>query len=94
MAYMITDECVNCGGCMGMCANNAIIETKGRTYIEPDRCSECVGINWSPMCPTICAFAAIKADPNRREKWEELMAKWQKLHPKEKPGSPIGWWGA
>ena len=87
MAYMITDDCVNCGGCPEICQNQAIIETEDSTYIDPDRCTECVGIHSSSLCVPTCAFAAIKPDPEHQETREELLAKFKKLHPHETPRS-------
>jgi len=85
MAYKITDECFNCGGCMEICENQAIYETEEKSEIDPDRCTECVGVFSSPMCADICSVNAPKPDPEHRESREELLAKWKRLHPAEVP---------
>ncbi len=85
MAYKITDECINCGGCMEICQDRAIIETETTTVIDPSRCTECVGIFENQMCADVCAFDAVKPDPKHRETRDELLGKWQRLHPKETP---------
>ncbi len=85
MAYKITDLCTNCGGCAEICENGAILEEEDRTVIDPDRCTECVGIFKSQMCADVCSVNACAPDPERRETREELLAKWRRLHPAETP---------
>lgn len=87
MAYKITDDCVDCGGCAEICENKAIIETEDSTYIDPDRCTECVGIHSASLCIPVCAFRAIVLDPEHKETRDELLAKFKKLHPHETPRS-------
>ena len=41
MAYVITDECVACGGCAGVCPVEAISEGDGKYVIDADVCAEC-----------------------------------------------------
>jgi len=44
MAYMVTEDCILCGVCEAECPNEAISDG-GVTYvIDPDRCTECVGL--------------------------------------------------
>ncbi len=85
MAYKITDECINCGGCIEICENRAIYETAEKSEIDPARCTECVGVFESQMCADVCSVNASKADPAHRETREQLMAKWKKIHPNEVP---------
>ena len=85
MAFMITDECINCGGCMEICENRAIYETEEKSEIDPSRCTECVGISQRQMCADVCSVNAPRPDPNYRETREELLEKWRKLHPGETP---------
>lgn len=85
MAYKITDDCINCGGCIEICENRAIYETDEKSEIDPTRCTECVGVFESQMCADVCSVNAPKPDPARRETREELLAKWKKLHPNEVP---------
>ena len=85
MAYKITDECINCGGCVEICENRAIYETDEKSEIDPERCTECVGVFETQMCADICSVNAVKPDPAHREPREKLLAKWKKLHPNEVP---------
>ncbi len=85
MAYKITDACYNCGGCALICENQAIIEEEARTYIDPDKCTECVGIFPTAMCADSCSVDACKPDTAYQETRAELLAKWKKLHPYETP---------
>ena len=41
MAYVITDECVSCGTCAGVCPVEAISEGDGKYVIDADVCAEC-----------------------------------------------------
>ena len=41
MAYVITDECVACGTCAGVCPVEAISEGDGKYVIDADVCAEC-----------------------------------------------------
>jgi len=85
MAYKITDECINCGGCVEICENGAIIEEEEITIIDPSKCTECVGIFKTPMCADVCSVDACKPDPEHQETREELLEKWRRLHPRETP---------
>jgi ferredoxin len=49
MAYVITDECVECGACVPECPEEAISE--GEPYvIDPELCSDCG--TCAEVCPT------------------------------------------
>ncbi|MBI2868897.1 MAG: YfhL family 4Fe-4S dicluster ferredoxin [Chloroflexi bacterium] len=85
MAYKITEECISCGACEPECQNIAITEGDTVYIIDPDKCTECVGNFESPKCAEVCPVDACKPDEARKESREELLAKWQKLHPGEKP---------
>ena len=85
MAYKIIEDCINCGGCAEACENRAITDEETCSVIDPDKCTECVGIFPTPMCADVCPVDACKPDPEHQETREELLAKWQKLHPKETP---------
>lgn len=85
MAYKIIEDCIGCGACEGECANEAISEGESIYVIDPDRCTECVGNFESPRCAEICPVEACVADPEHAESQDELLAKWQRLHPGEKP---------
>ena len=85
MAYKITYECINCGGCVEICQNQAITEEETTTVIDPSKCTECVGIYETPMCADVCSVDAVKPDPEHRETRDQLLEKWRRLHPKETP---------
>ncbi|NTW50285.1 MAG: 4Fe-4S dicluster domain-containing protein [Chlorobiales bacterium] len=94
MAYMITDDCLNCGTCIAECPNMAIYqngdtwELFGEThpaiddqhyYIVPDKCTECAGFHDVPQCVAVCPTDACVADPNFRETPEALLEKKRRL---------------
>lgn len=85
MAYKITDKCMNCGSCLEGCENKAIVEEEDRTYIDCTRCTECVGVYFSPMCVDLCSQGAPQPDLEHPETRDELLAKWKKMHPYETP---------
>jgi len=85
MAYKITDDCISCGACEAECQNGAISEGEDTFVIDPDRCTECVGNAESPRCVEICAMGAPAPDPEHQESKEQLLEKWQSLHPGEAP---------
>jgi ferredoxin len=83
MAYKITDECIGCGACAMECKNEAISEGEEIYVIDPDKCTECVGNFESPRCAEVCPVEAAVPDPEHVESRDELLAKWQRLHPGE-----------
>jgi len=85
MAYRITDDCINCGACEADCANEAISEGEEIYVIDHDKCTECVGNFESPKCVETCPVDACEPDPDHVETREQLLAKWQRLHPGETP---------
>ncbi|MBI2934071.1 MAG: YfhL family 4Fe-4S dicluster ferredoxin [Chloroflexi bacterium] len=85
MAIRITEECITCGACEPECENKAISEGEPTYIIDPDKCTECVGISDTPKCAEVCSVDCCKPDPNRVESYEQLLAKWQKLHPGQTP---------
>lgn len=60
VAYLITADCVACGGCVDECPHGAIVEGEddGISMIDPDRCDDC-GLCVSSYC---CPAAAIVKD--------------------------------
>jgi len=85
MAYRITEECISCGACAMECQNEAISEGEETYVINPEKCTECVGNFESPKCVEVCPVDAAVPDPEYVESHDELLAKWQKLHPGEIP---------
>ena len=86
MAYKITDECISCGACEAECQNNAISEGETIYLIDPDKCTECVGIAESPTCAATCPIDnCCIPDPEHVESREQLLEKWRRLHPGETP---------
>lgn len=55
MAHKIdAAECTACGACEAECPNRAI-RAKGDAYwINPDKCTDCVGKFDSPQCVGVC----------------------------------------
>ncbi|MBM3156993.1 MAG: 4Fe-4S ferredoxin [Chloroflexi bacterium] len=87
MAYkIITGKCTtvpwHCGDCRPGCPNKAISTAHA---IDPGRCTECVGAYDKPQCAQVCPAGACVPDPAHRETRAQLLRKWRKLHPGEKP---------
>lgn len=85
MAYKITDECISCGACEPECQNEAITEGETIYDIDPVKCTECVGNFDTPQCADICPVDCCVPDPEHEETKEQLLEKWQGLHPGETP---------
>lgn len=85
MAYKITEECISCGACESECSNNAIKEGDSGFVIEAEKCTECLGTHSTSKCAEVCPVGAPQPDPDKKESKEQLMEKWQKLHPGETP---------
>ena len=50
MAYVITDDCVECGSCAAVCPADAISEGDGKYVIDADACLDCG--TCADACPT------------------------------------------
>jgi len=83
MAYKITDDCISCGACETECKNQAISEGQTTYVIDPDRCTECVGIYSEPRCAEVCPVGACVPDPAHLESRESLLERWHSLHPEK-----------
>ena len=55
MAYIINDECINCGSCESECPVSAISEGDGKYVIDADACLDC------GTCEGECPTGAIVA---------------------------------
>ena len=84
MAYKITDECLSCGACELECKNEAIKEGETICVIAPDKCTECVGWFETPKCAEVCPVDACIPDADHKESRQQLLKKWQKLHPDDR----------
>jgi ferredoxin len=80
MAFVITEECINCGACEPECPNQAITAGEERYAIEHEKCTECVGHFEESQCAAVCPVDSCVADADHKETKEELMAKFHKLH--------------
>jgi ferredoxin len=85
MAYKINEDCISCGACEPECPNGAIKEGDTTFIIDPKKCTECVGSNPSPKCAETCPVGAPVPDPVNKETREQLLKKWQTLHPGQTP---------
>lgn len=56
MAYVIGDDCANCGSCAAVCPAEAISEGDGKYVIDADACLEC------GTCEAECPTGAITAE--------------------------------
>jgi ferredoxin len=79
MAYLITDECINCGACEPECPNEAIFMGDEIYEIDPEKCTECVPVYEESQCASVCPVDCCIPDPNHKETREELEAKAKKL---------------
>ena len=79
MAYIITEECINCAACEPECPNDAISAADEIYEIEPDKCTECVGHFNESQCAAVCPVDCCVPDPDHKESKEDLMAKFKML---------------
>ncbi|MCL1885788.1 MAG: YfhL family 4Fe-4S dicluster ferredoxin [Dehalococcoidia bacterium] len=81
MSYKISEDCISCGACESECPNKAIKEGRDIYEIDTVRCSECIGSFTKPQCSEICPVGAPVPDLSNQESREQLIAKWEQLHP-------------
>lgn len=81
MALIINSLCVNCDVCAPACPNDAISQGEVIYDIDPTRCTECVGHFDEAQCVVVCPVECIDLDPAHVESTEQLLAKYQVLHP-------------
>jgi ferredoxin len=80
MATMITEDCIVCGACEDECPNGAIRLGDDIFVIDPDLCSECVGLHERQKCQDACPMECCVADPERRESEEVLFQRSARIH--------------
>ena len=80
MATMITDDCIACGACEDECPNQAISLGEDTFVIDPDLCSECIGLHATQKCAEACPVDCCVPDPERRESREVLLARARRIH--------------
>jgi ferredoxin len=79
MAFIITEECINCGACEPACPNQAISAGEELYVIDSAKCTECVGHFDNSQCAEVCPVDACVQNPEIKETKDELMAKFHKL---------------
>lgn len=79
MALLIDDTCINCDMCEPECPNQAISMGEEIYFIDPERCTECVGHYDKPTCVSVCPIDCIDIDPQRVESPDELLLKYARL---------------
>ena len=79
MAFLITDECINCDVCEPVCPNLAIYQGKDIYEIHPQQCTECVGHFAEPQCVAVCPVNCIIKDPQHLESEQALLKKYHFL---------------
>jgi ferredoxin len=64
MAYKILiDRCTCCGACESECRNFAISAGEDGYVIDPNKCTECVGLFEIQKCAEVCPVGAPVPDP-------------------------------
>jgi ferredoxin len=71
----ISQDCVFCGACELECPNAAITPGADTFEIDPERCTECLGVHAEPQCRLVCPADAIGPDLDNVETYERLAAK-------------------
>ncbi|MBT8379990.1 MAG: YfhL family 4Fe-4S dicluster ferredoxin [Ignavibacteria bacterium] len=75
MAYLINEDCINCGACEPECPNEAIAEGDPIYAINPDLCTECVGYHDESQCISVCPVDCIEPNLDYEETKEQLLKK-------------------
>jgi len=81
MATLITEICINCGACEVECPNEAIREGGSIYVIDPECCTECVGVHEREACQAVCPVECCVPDPGRPETEAVLLERALRLHP-------------
>lgn len=90
MALKITDLCINCDVCEPECPNQAISMGAEIYWIDPARCTECVGHFDAPQCREVCPVDCIPLDPEHEETREQLLQKYESLQNAKNAEKPAG----
>ena len=56
MAFIINDECINCGACEPECPTGAISEGDDKYVIDAEKCTDCGAC--AAVCPVDAPVAA------------------------------------
>ena len=56
MAYKISEKCINCGACAGVCPMSCIAQGDERFVVDPNVCIDC------GSCAGVCPVEAPKAE--------------------------------
>ena len=75
MALLITDECINCDVCEPECPNEAISQGPEIYFIDPARCTECVGHFETPQCKEVCPVDCIYIEKSAPRKIDKATGK-------------------
>ncbi len=92
MAVKITEECVYCGSCEPTCPNDAISAGDDYYVVDPKRCTECLGFYEEQQCVGVCPTDAIVPDTGHDESKDDLLGKYQVMHP-DRPPENLDAWG-
>jgi len=79
MALLITHDCINCDVCEPECPNQAISQGEEIYFIDPARCTQCVGHFDTPQCVEVCPVDCIILNPDVVETEEQLRDKYLRL---------------
>lgn len=79
MALLINEECIACDACREECPTMAIEEGDPIYFIDPDRCTECVGVYDEPSCIAVCPIECIVPDKDNVETIAELQYKYKAI---------------
>jgi ferredoxin len=88
MSVEITNRCVNCGGCIWECPNNAIVTGAPTPVVLAERCTECYGHFGESQCIVVCPASAIDV---LAEDESVLAERYEQLHG-QSPSRDVGIW--
>ena len=61
MLLRITDACIACSACQGVCPAQAVLRVQGRYQIDPQSCDGCDSVQSDPYCILVCPTACIES---------------------------------